>query len=91
MASSEALSFIRERKRSYQQGCGSETTRLMMQDLARFCRADRTCFHPDPRIHASLEGRREVWLRIQEHLSKTPEEVADLYGAIDEPEGDDNA
>jgi predicted alpha/beta hydrolase len=86
----KALSFFRERKRSYQQGFGSETTALMMADLARFCRADRSCFDPDPRIHAALEGRREVWLRIQQHLTKTPEEMIDLYGAI-ETEGDTDA
>jgi hypothetical protein len=92
MASEAALSFLRERKRSYQQACGSETTLLMMQDLARFCRADRSCFDPDPRIHAGLEGRREVWLRIQEHLNKTPEQLAELYGAIDdEPQGENHA
>lgn len=76
-----ALAFIRERKRSYQQGCGSETTAVMMADLARFCRADTSCFHADPRIHAALEGRREVWIRIQEHLTKSPEELLAIYGA----------
>lgn len=90
MVGSRALSFIRERKLSYQQACGSETTAIFMQDLARFCRADRSCFDSDSRRHALAEGRREVWLRIQEHLTKTPEELADLYGAIDEPEGDNH-
>jgi hypothetical protein len=37
-------------------------------DLAEFCRANESCFHEDPRMHAALEGRREVWLRIQEHI-----------------------
>lgn len=83
MASEKTLAFLLERKRSYQQGCGSETTALMMADLARFCRADRTCFDPDPRLHAAFEGRREVYLRIQEHLTKSPEELAELYGAIE--------
>jgi hypothetical protein len=69
-----------ERKRSYQQACGSETTALFMADLARFCRADRPCFDPDPRVHALLEGRREVWLRIQEHLNWTPEMLVEVYG-----------
>lgn len=90
MANEKTLAFLRERKRSYQQGCGSETTALMMEDLARFCRAEETCFHADPRIHAALEGRREVWIRIQQHLTKTPEELSDLYGAI-ETEGEMDA
>lgn len=90
MANEKALSFLRERKRSYQQGCGSETTALMMEDLARFCRAHESCFDPDPRIHAALEGRREVWIRIQQHLTRTPEELMDLYGAV-QTEGENNA
>lgn len=54
--------------------------RVVMADLARFCRANTTCFHEDPRIHAVLEGRREVWLRITQHLNLPLEELAKLYG-----------
>lgn len=42
--------------------------KVVLEDLAKFCRANETTFHDDPRVHAALEGRREVWLRIQEHL-----------------------
>lgn len=48
-------------------------------DLAKFCRAHDSTFHKDPRIHAVLEGRREVWLRIQEYLQMTPDEIYDLH------------
>lgn len=51
----------------------------VLEDLRTFCRAEATCFHQDPRMHAVLEGRREVWLRIQEHLNYTPEELLVLY------------
>lgn len=47
-------------------------------DLAEFCRANESCFHQDPRVHAALEGRREVWLRIQEHLHLTPAQLMAL-------------
>ncbi len=47
-------------------------------DLAEFCRANETCFHQDPRVHAALEGRREVWLRIQEHIHLTPAQLVAL-------------
>lgn len=86
-----ALAYVLERKRAYQQACGSETTALMMADLAWFCRADRTCFDLDARKHALAEGRREVWLRIQEHLTLTPEQLAALYGAPAKQNGDDDA
>lgn len=51
----------------------------VLRDLAKFCRADKSCFHKDPRAHAVLEGRREVWLRIQQHLQLTDEQLWALY------------
>lgn len=51
----------------------------VLKDLARFCRATQSTFHPDPRVHAMLEGRREVWLRIQEQLNLSLEELYDLH------------
>lgn len=90
-AAETKLAFMLERKRAYQQACGSETTALMMADLARFCRADRTCFRPDPQFSALLEGRREVWLRIQQHLTLTPDQLLFLYDGPQQPDGDDDA
>lgn len=52
----------------------------VLEDLARFCRANESCFHADVRIHANLEGRREVFLRIMENLQLTPDEYWALYG-----------
>ena len=48
-------------------------------DLAKFCRANKTTYNPDARIHAVLEGRREVWLHIQNYLQLTNEELYDLH------------
>lgn len=53
----------------------------VLSDLARFCRAAETTFLPDARGHAVLEGRREVWLRIQQHLRLTEQQLWDLAGA----------
>lgn len=52
--------------------------KTVLDDLARFCRANESSFHPDPRVHAQLEGRREVWLRIQQHLTLSTDELAKL-------------
>jgi len=52
----------------------------VLRDLARFCRAHDTTFHQDQRIHALMEGRREVWLRIQEHLNLDSDKLWELYG-----------
>lgn len=51
----------------------------VLEDLAKFCRATETTFHPDPRVHAALEGRREVFLRIQQHLQLSFEDVYKLH------------
>lgn len=54
-------------------------THQVLEDLAKFCRAHDSTFHTDARVHATLEGRREVWLRIQEYLSLDIEEIYELH------------
>ena len=51
----------------------------VLKDLCRFCRMHESTFHADPRIHALLEGRREVVLRIAYHLNLTPDQLWELY------------
>lgn len=51
----------------------------VLADLARFCRANQTCFHEDPRVNAALEGRREVWLRLQQHLRLSEDQLQRIY------------
>lgn len=62
----------------------SEHVKEVLMDLARFCRANDTTFLPDARAHALLEGRREVWLRIEKHLKLDPEAYWRLYGKVEE-------
>jgi hypothetical protein len=72
--------FLRRRRQNYQLAFFSPAGNEVLMDLARFCRANETCFHEDPRLHAVLEGRREVWLRIQQHLHLSSEDLMKLYG-----------
>lgn len=58
----------------------------VLTDLARFCRAHDSTFHPDARVHAALEGRREVWLRIQEYLGLSTDEILELHRIKDSRE-----
>lgn len=76
----KTLDFLRTRKRAYEAAFGAKDS-VLRRDFEKFCRANASCFNPDPRLHAVLEGRREVWLRIAQHLDNTPEELAALYGA----------
>lgn len=78
------MTFFTSRKKAYQFTFDNDVQRIenqiVLRDLAKFCRANDTTFHPDPRVHAALEGRREVWLRIQQYLELTPEQLIELFG-----------
>lgn len=63
-------------------------TSEVLADIAKFCRAHETTFHADPRIHAVLEGRREVWLMIERNLNLSPEELLELYKIRELNEGE---
>lgn len=78
----KAKTFLRGRKFAYHQVFNKENqyTKTVLEDLAKFCRASTSTFHPDERMHAVLEGRREVFLRIQQHLNLSDEEIWDLFG-----------
>lgn len=75
-------SFLVRRQQAYQQTFSPESvfTKLVLEDLAKFCRANDTTFHPDSRMNAVLEGRREVWLRIQQHTKLDPDQLWKTYG-----------
>ena len=67
-------------------GAGPACT-AVLNDLARFCRAEEPTWSEDARHHARLEGRREVWLRIQSYLRATEEDllqrrVGDSYTVV---------
>lgn len=42
---------------------------IVLADLREFCRATSSTFSPDPYTAARLAGRREIWLRIMQHLT----------------------
>ena len=77
----KTLDFLRGRSQSYKLTFGNPTGNRVLADLAKFCRANDTTFHADPRIAAHLDGRREVWLRIQNHLRLNPEQLMSIYAA----------
>ena len=71
----KARTLLRDRQVNYRLALGGAPGQAVLEDLAWFCRADQTTFHPDPRVHALMEGRREVWLRIKEHLDLDLEDL----------------
>jgi hypothetical protein len=76
---------IAGRRVAYRQVFRSPNGERVLADLARFCRANVTTMHPDARAHALAEGRREVWLHIQEQLQLTEDELWTLYRPVGVP------
>lgn len=74
------LDVFRHRRRAYQLAFGSPAGREVLEDLATFCRVCKPTYHADPRMDAIVEGRREVFWRIQHHLGLTSEQLVELYG-----------
>lgn len=76
-----AREFLFKRRRAYQRVLdkNNKDVELILRDLSKFCRAHETTHNPDQRLSAVLEGRREVWLRIQQHLNLTEDELWSLY------------
>ena len=70
---------ITARGQAYRAALGNPMGEKLLDDLAKFCRANESTFHQDARVHAVLEGRREVWLRIRDHLDMTDEELIRRY------------
>lgn len=56
----------------------------MLADLNRFCRGNQSTFDADARVHAHLEGRREVLLRILTFLNVDSVELTRLVEVQDE-------
>lgn len=78
---SEAKKIFRCRSMAYQRVFDRENvfTKDVLKDLAKFCRANDSTFNKDPRIQANLDGRREVFLRIQNYLNLSQEEIYKLH------------
>lgn len=68
------VSFLRRRKEAFARVFSEGATtaddiEFVLQDLAHFCRAYEPTFHAtNPKIQDLLEGRKEVYYRIVEHL-----------------------
>jgi len=79
MTYSEAVTATREflfkRQSAYRATFTSPVGEIVLADLATFCRAHTSTFHLTPHMAARLDGRREVWLRVQSHLNLTQEQL----------------
>ncbi len=82
MTKKQVSELLLDRQRAYVLAFDGVTGKALLEDLAKFCRGNETTFHADPRVHAVLEGRREVWLRIQDHLNLSSQDLLLKYADI---------
>ena len=75
----DAVRHQDERHKAYATTFQGAAGDYVLAELAKFCRAHESTFEEDPRYHALLEGRREVWLQIQSALRLTGDELFALY------------
>ena len=74
--------FLFDRQKAYRLTFAGPSGKIVLGDLASFCRANNSTFHKDPYAAARLDGRREVWLRIQNHLQLSQEQLWDLQSGL---------
>ena len=74
--------FISGRAYAYRKTFDCPHGDKVLRDLATFCRAHNTTAHKDDKVTYLQEGRREVWLRIQQHLNLDDEQLWELFGGL---------
>lgn len=82
----KARDFLRSRAQSYRLTFdkGNAANVAVLVDLAKFCRAHVSTANQDPIVMALLEGRRDVWLRVQQHLKLDDDTLWMIYGGKQE-------
>jgi hypothetical protein len=74
-----ARQFLSSRRDAYRTTFRGPLSDIVLKDLAGFCFANTTTFIADDRAHALAEGRRQVFLRITNHLNLSPDELWKLF------------
>lgn len=79
------MAFLRRRQTAYRAVFTPDNvyTEEVLRDLAKFCRAHESTFHAEHTVSDRLDGRREVWLRLQQHLRLSDEELWKLFHGKD--------
>lgn len=80
MTPEQALRMLADKQSAYRQTFGTPHGKAVLDDLKPFCRVRESCVVLGDRDATYvLEGRREVFLRVQDFLERTPEELLPLY------------
>lgn len=88
----EAVTHLNSVATDYRVIFGNPTGQRVLASLATFCKADDTTFDLDARVSLVQEGRRQVWLLINNYLGLTPHELLEVRRGrtIHPTQGDDD-
>jgi hypothetical protein len=76
----QVKAIFADRQRAYQLAFNTDAGKAVLSDLSIFCRARETCVIPGDRDRTYvLEGRRETYLRIRDHLDLTVDQLVEIY------------
>lgn len=78
----ELRRFLATRKRDYEVTFSTPEGKRVLRDLARFCRANHTPYHPEHDKMLVTLGRQEVWDRINRQINLRLDQIEDML--IDE-------
>jgi hypothetical protein len=86
----KAKRFLFRRQICYRQvfNLQSQAAVVVLEDLAKFCRAHDSTFHPNDSAQSMMAGRREVWLRIQNHLKLSSDDLWQLHSSVAHKQGE---
>ncbi len=76
-----AFAYLMTRQRAYITTFKNPVGEIVLEDLSKFCRAHESTYNVDARVEGILQGRRDVWLRIAQHLNLSSDELWKLYGS----------
>jgi hypothetical protein len=75
-----SLDIVRDRVRAYEMVFGGPAGKAVLEDLSKYC-GYRHYFDLDPYVNANMGGRRDVFMRILDHLHLDESELKSLYRA----------
>lgn len=78
-----AKAYLATRRMNYVRTFSGHPAKKVLADLACFCRANASTFHPDRAVQSKMDGRREVWLRIQQHIRLSDFELWTMFAEGD--------
>ena len=81
----KARRFLMRRRHNYRLTFLSPPGQEVLADLSKYCFANKSTAQPNRDLSLILQGRREVWLRIANHMNMSPDDLWRLYHEGENP------